>query len=487
MANHQSETQDYSADDIDIDEANERLKRAKASAKAKEKAEKAEQRQGTLLAAAEEFVAERDRLFFVAKNGLYGEWAHGEWHWMTEKALATKNADVFTIDGFAKAFKVAMQHAGRCSYDCTHSFGETPGKLNLLIRDNWLRPMEGEHHWFFDRLMQSIGGGKSENVEHLERVIAYKIEHPECVTLPAILMNGEGNLGKNLLVETILARIWDGAVLSATAGNIIGQFNSLAAGMLAILINETSPKRVDHDELKHRLQRDTLEINCKGVPQYQTANLALYFISSNRKAGGVWLDRTKADRRFSVFHIDAGLDLIHWIRQEKSQWDADMAQNWMDAEGMRIARDPREVAKWINRLLTKYAGQTRPRALHGRDYRRLLNIQMPVDEDIIPAVFCDPKFTHVSRQTLYEGYQLRSRAEGREPMSSRLFYEAARTYLRLNPDLLIPENEADKRQGKVTPWVWIKKGYGHVAHESNDHLYIEQEGYVRRWIGPVSE
>jgi hypothetical protein len=485
IPNYDAETQADRADvEVEIDEASQRLKDAKAKAEAKQK----EQRQVTLLAAAEEFVVEHERLFYVAKSALYGEWAHGEWHWMAEKALATNNADLFTIDGFTKAFKVAMQVAGRCFYDCTHSFSDTPGKLNLLVRDNWLRPIEGEHHWLFDRLMQSIGGGKAENVEHLERVIAYKIEHPECVTLPAILMNGEGNLGKNLLFEVVLARVWDGAVLSATAKNVIGDFNSLYAGKMAILLDEKSPKRVDHDELKHRLQREMFEVNTKGVPQYQTYNLAWYGISSNRKAGGVWLDRTKADRRFSVFHIDAGFDLIHWIRQEKPSWDVDTAQNWMDADGIRIAKDWTEVAKWVRHLSVKYAGQMRPRALHGQDYRRLLGIQMPVEEDIIPAVFNDPEFTHINRQTLYEGYQLRCRAEGREPMSSRLFYEQVRTFLRLNADLRIPAKELDKRQGKGgSPWLWIKAGREYAAQDPNDSHYIEQNGYTRRWIGPVSE
>ena len=470
-------------DTDDLKAAEEKVRQAKE----RKKQEIKEERHQSLIEGAREFLAENPNLYFVGKSSLYGLWQNGEWTWLTYSAITTMYADLFTIDGFGKAFKVAMQEAGRCFRDCTHSFEDTTGKLNLMIRDNWLKPIEGEHHWLFDRLMQSIGGGKPENIDHLERVIAYKMAHPECITLPAILMNGEGNLGKNLLVETVLACIWDGATLAATANNIIGSFNSLCAGMLAILVDETSPKRVDHDELKHRLQRAIIEINMKGVPQYQTANLALYFISSNRKAGGVWLDRTKADRRFSVFHIDAGLDLIHWIRQEHPAWDVAMATEWMKREGLKICQDRAEVAKWMHHLLTTYAGQTEPNALHGQDYRRLLDIQMPAEEDIIPAVFRDEQFTHINRQTLYEGYQLRSRADNREPISSRLFYDAVRTFLRLNPDLDIAEQEMQQRQGSDNVRIWGKKGRECRYSSNNDSQYIDQNTIHHRWKGPVSE
>src|SRR5690348_11619878 len=177
-----SETTDetQACDDADVAAAKEKLKEAEAKAKAAK--QKREQRHAaSLAAAAAEFVAEHPRLFFVARNNWYGEWAHGEWHWMTERALTTNYADVMTIQHFPKAFKVEMQRAGRCFYDCVHAFSEVPGKLNLLVRDNWLKPRTGEHHFLFDRLMQSIGGGKDENVEHLERCIAYKVEHPDCI------------------------------------------------------------------------------------------------------------------------------------------------------------------------------------------------------------------------------------------------------------------------------------------------------------------
>jgi hypothetical protein len=115
-----------------------------------------------------------------------------------------------------------------------------------------------------------------------------------------------------------------------------------------------------------------------------------------------------------------------------------------------------------------------------------MNIQMPVEDDIIPAVFHDGEFTHIDRQTLYDGYCLCCRGDNREPMSSRLFYEAVRSFLRLNPDLGVPEKEVQKRQGRAAGWVWIKQGYESDAKTNNEDRYIERDGYSRRWIGPVS-
>lgn len=451
-----------------------------------------EQNRQALLPAAEDFLQQHPNLYYVAKSCMYAEWSNGLWHYMKPEALATKYASLFTTKDFDKAFKVALEMQGRSYYDCIHSFkpqSQLPDQLNLLVRDNWLKPIQGEHHPVFDYVVQAMAGGKPENMEHLERCIAFKVEHPECVTLPAILINGEGNLGKNLMVDTILDNVWDGATLAATARNVVGDFNSLCAGKLCILVDETSRKRVDHDELKHRLHREKFEVNTKGVPQYETYNLAWYIIASNKRGGGIWLDRSRADRRYSVFHVDAGLDLFHWIAtgqgwmDDHGKPDTIRADLWMEKKGMDICRDKHEVAKWIGYLCNKYAGQTKPRALHGQDYQRLLGIQAPVEEDFLPAVFTDPEFTHIERNVLYEGYKLLCKEDNREPMTSRPFYEIVRTYLRTNSSTISPQ-EVQKRQGSTHGWVWIRKGCEHRASENSESKYIEQSGYSRKWVGP---
>jgi hypothetical protein len=239
----------------------------------------------------------------------------------------------FGVTNFDKAFLYVMKESGRNFRDVTHSFTEVDGKLNLLNRDNWIVPLAGEHHWFFDVLMTSMGGGKPDNVEHIERVLAYKLDHPECIRLPALLLHGEGNIGKNLLVDSIFREIYAGATMAANSSDVVGQFNSLVAGKVIVMIDETSPRKMDHDRLKHVLHREIIEINTKMMPQYETNNLALYILSSNRKRGGIYLDRSQADRRYSVIYIEDGKDLIHWLCQRRN-WTREQAADWMDQTGI---------------------------------------------------------------------------------------------------------------------------------------------------------
>ena len=71
-----------------------------------------------------------------------------------------------------------------------------PDMLNLLDQSGWLKPDVGDCHWLFDVLIQSLGGNKIENIEHIKHVLAYKYLYPEAYTLPCLVIHGEGGLAK---------------------------------------------------------------------------------------------------------------------------------------------------------------------------------------------------------------------------------------------------------------------------------------------------
>jgi hypothetical protein len=444
-----------------------------------------ERRFQNLLDAAQEFV-DQTRIYFVAALDRYVIRQDGEWTFLTDNAMRKFYGDLFGVKGFDKAFLYVMKESGRNYRDVTHSFTNVDGKLNLLDRDNWITPASGDHHWFFDCLMTSMGGGKPENVEHIERVLAYKFEHPECVRLPALLLHGEGNIGKNLLVDSIFREVYAGATLAANSSDVVGQFNSLVAGKVIVMIDETSPRKMDHDRLKHVLQREILSINTKNLPQYETNNLGLYFLSSNRKRGGIYLDRSQADRRYSVIFIEDGKDLIHWLCLRRN-WTREQAMDWMDKIGSLLVRDRTEIAYWLHHLVSKYAEQSRPKALHGTDYERLLGIQQPVEESLIPAVFGDEQFTHIDRRVFYAGYVAMCAEDGREPMAKPGLFETVRTWLRGHPEHGVgPLEEQFRRHNSHDAHVrcWYKGGCKDKAKYCNDAIYLDTSGFRPRWIGP---
>jgi hypothetical protein len=288
------------------------------------------------------------------------------------------------------------------------------------------------------------------------------------------------------LVDSIFRKIYAGATLAANSSDVVGQFNSLVAGKVIVMIDETSPRKMDHDRLKHVLHREIIEINTKMMAQYETNNLAPYILSSNRKRGGIYLDRSQADRRYSVIYIEDGKDLIHWLCQRRD-WTREQATDWMDQTGSLLVRDRTEIAHWLHHLVTKYAGQSRPKALHGADYERLLGIQQPVDESLIPAVFEDGRFTHIDRRTLYAGYVAMCAEDGREPMAKPGFFETVRTWLRPHPDLGIgPLEEQFRRNDGRDAHVrcWYKSRFRKKARSNNNAIYLDTSGYKPRWIGP---
>ena len=103
---------------------------------------------------------------------------------------------------------------------------------------------------------------------------------------------------------------------------------------------------------------------------------ALYFIASNRKDGGVWLDRSDADRRISLIGVPKGrtprLTLPYRIAQTLDLSEAD-AIKWMTQIGLPAFSNRHEVAKWLGHLLLTCNLSEQPRAYHEGSYVKSLN------------------------------------------------------------------------------------------------------------------
>ena len=375
---------------------------------------------------------------------------------------------------------------------------KAPRKLNKLDQSLWLKPSAGDYHWLFDIVTYAMGGGKPDNIEHIERLIAFKFAHPHCPTLPALVIHGEGSLGKNLLVEYTLKTLFSGGATSGSVETLLGGFNTPLVGMIVVLIDEVSAKKVNHDKLKNMLGSSTMWVNEKQLRQYQTPAIAWYIISSNKHEGGIFLDRSSADRRYSICYVEAGKDIHKWISEKLSTSEkkvtSDEAAVWIKANAERILTDKAGVSHWIHALLKKDEGQSQPLAFHGEDFERMMDVQKPVEEALIPAVFNDPDFTHIDRQALYLGYQLLCKREGRfGVMSARHFYAKVRVWLMANkPDIDHEDYQQRQNHAHVSDtdkkvWIWSKKSLHNTVIETVKHDNTDQyidNSFSPKWIGP---
>lgn len=446
------------------------------------KAAKKEKRHATIMDAAVEFVAQTP-IYYVSRLDHYLiKDSEGRWCFLKYSAIC-RTYFLFSDSSFRAAFTLAMSNAGRNFLDCTYSLAPTPpDKLNLLDITKWVQPEEGEYHWLFDMIIHSIGGGKPDNIRHLEQLIVWKYLHPNCPTLPALVVNGEGSLGKNLLVEFILRTLFDGMTIAAFATALLDKFNSPLRGKVCVLIDEAKASKIDHEKLKNMLGSSTLLINEKGIPQYEVPATAWYILSSNRE--GIYLDRSGADRRWSIFHVEKGLDLNHWVRPQLGNVSYDEAGTWIRANAPKILSNKQHVARWIAALIKKHEGMTQPVPFHGDDFDRLMDIQKPVDDQIIEDVFNDSEFTHINRQTLYDGYRLSCIANGHGHMSPRRLYAKVRKWLAANkPEIDSQEIQKKYEHSTDHGWLWVKKeADSRTIGRKNDSYYLVDQ----RWVGPES-
>jgi hypothetical protein len=461
-----------------------------------------------LLMAADQFL-DANPIREVLRPGCYFlKRADGSW-FAVKPGHLTAHFPEWCQSKFRTAVTTRLQERGWTYNDVTYTFRRSlpPDMLNLLDQSGWLLPVAGDYHWIFDVLVRSLGGNKAENMEHIKHVLTYKYVYPEAYTLPCMMIHGEGGVGKNLLVNHVLGIIFDGQTTSTASANVIGNFNSTLKGKTVVLLDESMAEKVNSEALKIVLGNATITVNEKNVAHYDADNTPLYLISSNDSEGGLYLDRSNADRRYSVMRVEQNETLDYWIARHQSWITEDTpsdgrevacrrAKQWMHDDGFAILTDRHQIACWLGHLLLTYGELPHPTPLHGSDFRRLLNIQKPVKERIVEAVFNDADFAHIEKKVLYKAYRLLSDESGhRGKLRDHVFYAFVATWLKANKRSDIGEKR-ERMDDDHQHMIWYSKlADARLCKKENSARYIanylpsydDQGREVRttmRWVGP---
>ncbi|MDB5243894.1 MAG: hypothetical protein JWP57_4520 [Spirosoma sp.] len=327
--------------------------------------------------------------------------------WMSLKEHALRMSDVARMrngDYFA-LFDEVLREDGRWYLRMTASFRpQAPHVLNL-IRPDFAPPQEGEPHWVFDVLMKSLSGGKTENSEHIERLVLAKWRNPANHLLPALSFHDpEGGSGKSLFVSTVLVGIFGRSLVgdNLSMRDLTGQFNSHTVGKAVIFINEAVEDKSDENAVKGFLGSKTLWVEPKGLTKYEVENTAWVVIAGNSPMGSVKVAGSEVDRRISV--VKPTRPLKCWVAAHLGATEA-AAEQWMRDEGGGILADRVEVGRWLSHLLAKHGEVDHVPALHGEDYRDLVSAQRPFHEQVFDTVFRDPSFTYIRKPVLYLLYR----------------------------------------------------------------------------------
>jgi hypothetical protein len=176
-------------------------------------------------------------------------------------------------------------------------------------------------------LIENVCGHKQENIDYLHRAILYKHINVNDFTIPAIVLYGHWWSWKWTLMSLLWTIFWEDNILANLwQKDLTGSFDTYRGQKLIVEFAEIATNNTHSDiwvlnKLKNIIGAEKINVNEKWVRQYQTDNIAWFFISSNSNKPLQLDDKDKWNRRFSIIKSTSGL--VNWnninvtIRNEK--------------------------------------------------------------------------------------------------------------------------------------------------------------------------
>ena len=376
-----------------------------------------------------------EQFYFMMTSNAYLQVVDGTLHFFKSQAIKEVEAG-FADKEWSNIWKRTLAAQSRVYLDIAFSFNPLPPTtLNLTDRSVWVKPQVGTPHKVFGYVLDSLGGGKPANADHIEQCVRWKYLHPEDFLLPCLTIYGEGAIGKNLFVLTVLGRLFSPRQVNALRSqSATGRFNESLLGKTVVLIDESLAGKADMEALKQLVGNPTIDVDKKFVAAIVCHNTAWYIIAGNKAP--ITLSDDKSDRRWSILYVPPGRTLLRVIADKEAMMtteegismtaeqigrltDGDwlpyerQAQTWLDAEVWRLS-DEREVAVWLYHICDKWKHLTARPVEQSLDKPILQAEQEKSWMAFAKAVFFerdgiedDAKlvFSHIKRSTYCEMYR----------------------------------------------------------------------------------
>jgi hypothetical protein len=272
-----------------------------------------------------------------------------------------------------------FQQQGKTYLDVTSSFNkakwnesEIYNKMSV-IREKWIKPdfaNADAYNRDLDVLIACVCGGKQENIDHLERWVAFKYLNPaKNANIPNLDLGGNpGGNGKGRFVE-ILKTIFTPACVIQAHREELDKFNGAWEMAVILYYDEPEEKELAASKLKQATGAEDMRVEKKGIDATMADRNYNFIFMSNNKHGVVKLSGGSdggEDRRYSVINTDLVLmDVL--LDSGKSKREA---QLWLDDMAQKLVKDPVDLSRWLAHLIRKHAVELIPvlSALHGEDY-----------------------------------------------------------------------------------------------------------------------
>ena len=443
----------------------------------------------------ESCVKENDVFFLSRKTGMYyyKDDVSGNYVPSTMSALKQRYIEFHSAEASNYlSFYIAKE---KLSYsEITSSWNIVPQNTKNLLEKNFVETVDAEYSFTFDILMKSLGGGKQENITHIEKLILTKYLNPSNFMLPALVFtHDEGGTGKTFLTSKLMPTIFGGAqyvAANAKIDNLIGKFNNVIDGKAVVFVNEVSSEKADSDALKNIIHSPKVTLELKGIDSFEIDNLPLYILAGNKKDasfGTILLANDITDRRYSI--VMPGKSLIDHINDYLilNQLEPSEENNKAIRELMEYDfADAMQVGAWIHHLIQKYGKMTHVDALHGQDYQTLLNIQKPFITRFFEHLFFEIKPTKIKKLTAFEYYKHCSFEQnaGTRTKNKGNFYVAMEEWIEKNAPHYKETKAAawNELNKKSTADVLFDQNVNHKNRtDSNDYEFYEDMYGKKTW------
>lgn len=272
-----------------------------------------------------------------------------------------------------------FQQQNKTFLDVTSSFNKAKWNENEIynkmsvIREKWIKPdfaMADHYNRDLDVLIACVCGGKQENIDHLERWVAFKYLNPaKNANIPNLDLGGNpGGNGKGRFVE-ILKTIFTPACVIQAHREELDKFNGAWEMAVILYYDEPEEKELAAGKLKQATGSEDMRVEKKGIDATMADRNYNFIFMSNNKHGVVKLSGGSdggEDRRYSVINTDLVLmDVLLDIGKSKRE-----SQLWLDDLAQKLVKDPVEIGRWLAHLIRKHSVELIPvlSALHGDDY-----------------------------------------------------------------------------------------------------------------------